>query len=112
MSSKPVNPANISPPPLNATDPFKGRPFNPFPSGSPLAGNAAAQQRARGVNVQSAQEQNRAANLTTQVGSGNAPAPTFRPVSSPAPFPNDAARQPGVPNVAQPAGGSRSNGKS
>lgn len=96
-------------PPSNPLDPFRNaRPFNPFPSGSPLAGNAARQSEARGVNVQSVQEQTRATGLPRQIDSGQA-APRFgdRPASAPFPAAGDRAAQPSVP-VVKPSTSGRS----
>jgi hypothetical protein len=75
MSKTPPTPRQPS-----TVDPFRDAPkFNPF-GPSPLAGNAAAQQSARGVTVQSAEEWTRAR---------TSPAAPVAPTSQPAraPFP-------------------------
>jgi hypothetical protein len=100
MAKTPPTPPKSNP----AVDPFRGVPFNPFPSGSPLAGNAAAQRQARGVNVQPVEEQTRATGIPADIAAGRA-APTFAPTRTQAPF--DARQTVPVP-VKPQAGGSES----
>jgi hypothetical protein len=81
------------------TDPFASQPRPITPgSGSPLAGNAARQSSARGVNVQSAEEQTRAAGIPADIAAGRqAPRYGDAPASKPFPGSGDAAAQPSVP---------------
>jgi len=103
--------AKNTPPTGNpAVDPFRDAPrFNPF-GPSPLSGNAARQSSARGVNVQSAPENDRARGIPSDIDAGRQ-APRFGdPVRTQPPFPaaGDSAAQPTVPpQRAGRAGGSK-----
>jgi hypothetical protein len=60
-----------TPPTSNpAVDPFRGRPFNRFPAGSPLYGNA--DRFAPRVNVTPVEEQTRAAGIPAHIAGGRA----------------------------------------
>ena len=102
------------------SDPFANRiPSHPVIPGqpprftpgltSPLAGNAARQSEAHGVNVRPVEEQTRATGLPRQIDSGQA-APRFGDRPAPAPFPaaGDRAAQPAVPAVRPRIADSRS----
>jgi hypothetical protein len=81
MAKTPPTPPTRNP----AIDPFRGVPFNPFPSGSPLAGNA-RNAAALNVRIQSAEEQTRATGIPADIAAGRA-APSFASKPTPAPFP-------------------------
>jgi len=89
---------NIPPTSNPAVDPFRGVPFNPFPSGSPLAATERA--FAPRVTVQSAEEQTRAAGIPAEIRAGNA-APRFGDRPTPPPYQETTP----VPTKPRPAAG-------
>jgi hypothetical protein len=78
--TKPTNPPTSNP----ALDPFRGAPFHPFPAGSQLD-RTKRDFASINVQVQSVEEQSRAAALPGDIRAGNA-APRFGGRVTPPPF--------------------------